>query len=64
MRARLCLRGTMDSRILNVEPGSEPMQRKRAIAIAIEQKQAFQVRLIVASGMLLSAALLLLLISP
>lgn len=40
------------------------MQRKRATAIAIEQKQAIQVRLIVASGMLLSAALLLLLISP
>jgi hypothetical protein len=40
------------------------MQRKRATAIAIEQKQTFQVRLIVASGLLLSAALLLLLISP
>jgi len=64
MRAWLCLHGTTDSRILSVEPGSEPMQRKRATAIAIEQKQAFQVRLIVASGMLLSAALLLLLISP
>ena len=39
------------------------MQRKRAIAIAIEQ-QTFKVRLIVASGLLLSAAFLLLLISP
>ena len=40
------------------------MQRKRAIAIAIEQQQTFKVSLIVASGLLLSAALLLLLISP
>ena len=40
------------------------MQRKRAIAIAIEQQQTHKVRLIVASGLLLSAALLLLLISP
>jgi hypothetical protein len=40
------------------------MQRKRAIAIAIEQQQTLKVRLIVASGLLLSAALLLLLISP
>lgn len=64
MRVWLCLRGTTDSRILRVEPGSETMQRKRATAIAIEQKQTFQVRLIVASGLLLSAALLLLLISP
>jgi hypothetical protein len=40
------------------------MQRKRAIAIAIEHRQAFQVRLVVASGLLLGAALFLLLISP
>ncbi|WP_375451933.1 hypothetical protein [uncultured Devosia sp.] len=40
------------------------MQRKRAIAIAIEQQQTVRVRLIVASGTLVGAALLLLLISP
>ncbi|SHF07332.1 hypothetical protein [Devosia limi] len=40
------------------------MQRKRAIAIAIEQRQAFQARLLIAAGMLLLPALILLLISP
>ncbi|HWU16673.1 MAG TPA: hypothetical protein VN155_03240 [Devosia sp.] len=41
------------------------MQRKRAIAIAIEQRQAQQARFVMAAGLLLlPAALLLLLISP
>ena len=40
------------------------MQRQRATAIAITQRQALRARLIVASGLLLSTALLLLLISP
>ncbi|MFK4809523.1 hypothetical protein ACI3KW_04850 [Devosia sp. ZW T5_3] len=41
------------------------MQRKRAIAIAIEQSQAKQARVVLAASMLLlPAALLLLLISP
>lgn len=41
------------------------MQRKRAQAIAISQRDALRVRLTVAAGMLLlPAALLLLLISP
>ena len=40
------------------------MQRQRATAIAITQRQALKARLIVASGLLLSTALLLLLISP
>lgn len=40
------------------------MQRKRAIAIAVEQRRAFEVRVLVAAGMLLLPALLLLLIGP
>jgi hypothetical protein len=40
------------------------MQRKRAIAIAIQQREALRVRLTVAAGLLLLPALLLLLISP
>ncbi|MDF2799765.1 MAG: hypothetical protein K0R85_2509 [Devosia sp.] len=40
------------------------MQRKRAIAIAVEQRQALQARLFVAAGLLLLPALVLLLISP
>lgn len=41
------------------------MQRKRAQAIAISQRQAFQARLTIAAGLLLlPAALLLLLIGP
>jgi len=40
------------------------MQRHRAIAIAAEQRRAFEARLLLLSGPLLLAALLLLLISP
>lgn len=40
------------------------MQRRRAKAIAITQKQVLQTRLLVAAGMLLLPALLLLLIGP
>jgi hypothetical protein len=40
------------------------MQRKRAIAIAVEQRRAFEARVIIAAGLLLLPALLLLLISP
>ena len=40
------------------------MQRRRAKAIAIAQTQAFQARLLLAAGLLLLPALLLLLISP
>lgn len=40
------------------------MQRKRAQAIAIAQTQAFQARLVIAAGLLLLPAALLLLISP
>ena len=40
------------------------MQRKRAIAIAAQQRQAFEARLLLAAGLLLLPALLLLLISP
>jgi hypothetical protein len=39
------------------------MQRKRAIAIAAQQRQAFEARLLLDAGLLLPA-LLLLLISP
>ncbi|WP_280136841.1 hypothetical protein [Devosia geojensis] len=40
------------------------MQRKRAIAIAAQQRQAFEARVLLAAGLLLLPALLLLLISP
>ncbi|WP_449395341.1 hypothetical protein [Devosia riboflavina] len=40
------------------------MQRRRAKAIAITQQQVFQTKLLIAAGMLLLPALLLLLISP
>ncbi len=40
------------------------MQRRRAKAIAIAQQQVFQTRLVIAAGLLLLPALLLLLISP
>jgi hypothetical protein len=40
------------------------MQRRRAKAIAIAQTQALQGRLVLAAGLLLLPALLLLLISP
>ena len=40
------------------------MQRKRAIAIAATHQQAFRARLLVAAGLLLLPALLLLLTGP
>ena len=40
------------------------MQRRRAKAIAIAQQQVFRTKLIVAAGLLVLPALLLLLISP
>lgn len=40
------------------------MQRNRAKAIAIAQKEVLWTRLMIASGLLLASALLLLLISP
>jgi hypothetical protein len=45
--------------------GNRPMQRKRAIAIAVAQQKARESRLVFAAALLLlPAALLLLLISP
>ncbi len=41
-----------------------PMQRRRAKAIAIAQTEALKARLVLAAGLLLLPALLLLLISP
>lgn len=44
---------------------TKPMQRKRAKAIAISQRDALRARMMIAAGLLLlPAALLLLLISP
>ncbi len=40
------------------------MQRRRAKAIAITQQQVLRTKLLIATGMLLLPALLLLLISP
>ena len=62
MPIRACTVGRIRAFCGEIETVS--MQRQRATAIAITQRQAFKARLIVASGLLLSTALLLLLISP
>jgi hypothetical protein len=60
--SRLARRGEFDHAAIKLESFS--MQRRRAKAIAITQQQVLQTKLLIAAGMLLLPALLLLLISP